>query len=222
MIHVCIDESGNLGRGGKYFVLAAVVFDTDSGKKRASRVIKKAQKRIADEANQAIIEELKSSKMSFPQRQTILQKLVSKADIDLFYLAIDKTKSRLLSNGMPKNLAYNYFAGLLVEKIISKYNDSFDIVFDQRTTAVKSMNSLTDYLRIKAFTKIDLDKRTIEIVQRDSKTMRNLQTADLIAGTVYRAYNNQQLHFLNLIKARIVSADEFPRNSFDGSLISNI
>lgn len=163
MIHICIDESGNLGRGGKYFVLAAVVFDTDSGRKRASRVIKKAQKRLADEANQAIIEELKSSKMSFPQRQAILQKLISKADI-----------------------------------------------------------ALTDYLRIKAFTKIGLDKRTIEVVQRDSKTMRNLQTADLIAGTVYRAYNNQQLPFLNLIKARIVSADEFPRNSFDGSLISNI
>lgn len=47
MIRVFIDESGNLGRGGKYFVLAAAVFDTPQGAKRAARLIRKEQIRLA-------------------------------------------------------------------------------------------------------------------------------------------------------------------------------
>lgn len=219
MIQAYIDESGNMGRGGKYFVLAAVVFDTEKGKSRAKRIIRKEQQIIAKESERSSIAEIKSCTISFPQRQRILNKIVAKADIDIFYLVVDKTQVTLLQQAKPKNLVYNYFAKLLTDEIFKRYHGDFRIVFDQRATAVKSMNSLTDYITINAYTNFNLVRNQVEVLQRDSKTEKNLQTADLIAGTIYKAYRHQQSHFLNLIGRRIVSVSEFPAARFQGSLI---
>lgn len=220
MIQVFIDESGNLGRGGKYFVLAAAVFDTPQGSKRASRMIRHFQAEKLKHSPIAERPEIKSSKLTLPQRQKLLNKLASKADVDLFYLVIDKQKVALLNAGKPKNLVYNYFAKLLTDQIFSRYNDDFHVVFDQRTTTVKSMNSLTDYITINAYTIHNHSNRNVYVCQRDSRTENNLQVADLIAGTVFQAYTRQNRHFLNIIQERIVHADEFPRGSFSGGLLN--
>lgn len=217
MIQVYIDESGNLGRGGKYFILAAVVFDTPQGAKRAGRIIHNFQGKRLRLSPSAERKEIKSCKLTLPQRQELLNKLVSKADVDVFYLAVDKQKVALLNEGKPKNLVYNYFAKLLTDRIFSKYNDDYRVVFDQRATAVKSMNSLTDYITINAYTLHNHFNRDVQVYQRDSRTENNLQTADLVAGTVFQAYTRQNWHFLNILQGRIVGADEFPRANFSGS-----
>ncbi len=219
MITAYIDESGNMGCGGKYFVLAAAVFDTAKGLTRAKRIIRKEQQLLAKERNYDTIQEIKSCTLKFPERQRILNKLTAKPDIDIFYLVVDKTQVTLLQEQKPKNLVYNYFAKLLTDAIFQRYHGDFRIVFDQRSTAVKSMNSLTDYITINAYTTSNLVRHYVEVFQRDSKTEYNLQVADLIAGTVYKAYHRQQPHFLNLIKSRIVNLGEFPYSQFDGSLI---
>lgn len=221
MIQVFIDESGNMGRGGRYFVLAAVVFDTEKGAHRNKRIIRKEQQLIAKEQKSASIEEIKSSRLSFPQRQRILNKMIAKADVDFFYLVVDKEHVELLKHGKPKNLVYNYLAKLLTDSIFAKYNDDFDVIFDQRTTAVKSMNSLTDYITINAYTLFDHIHHNISAKQMDSKTAYLLQAADVLAGTVYKAYTKQNRHFLDLISSRIVHSDEFPRSNFSGSLLQN-
>ncbi len=221
MIEVFIDESGNLGRGGRYFVLAAAVFDTPQGRKRAARVIRNFQGKAMKEDGM-LRKEVKSNALSLPKRQKILNKLIAKADLDIFYLAVDKHRVALLQAGKPKNLVYNYFAKLLTDKIFSKYNDDYRVIFDQRTTAVKSMNSLTEYITINAYTTHGHIHHDILVQQRDSKTENNLQVADVIAGTVYQAYNFQNKHFLSILKERIVSADEFPRGTFTSGLASSL
>lgn len=220
MIRVYIDESGNLGRGGKYFVLAAAVFDTPQGAKRASRIVHNFQGKMMKTSPLAERREIKSCRLTLPERQNLLNKLVSKADIDIFYLAVDKQRVTLLKEGKPKNLVYNYFAKLLTDSIFTKYNDDYLVIFDQRTTAVKSMNSLTDYITINAYTSHQLSRREVEVRQKDSHTENNLQIADLIAGTIFQAYTRQNRHFLNLLQQRIVAANEFPHYSFSGSLIN--
>lgn len=219
MVQVYIDESGDLGRGGKYFVLAATAFDTDKGVVRARRIIRKEQQLIAKERNLAIVREIKSCSLDFVQRQRILNKLTLKADVDIFYLVADKEKVALLQQQKPKNLVYNYFAKLLTDKIFEKYNDDFRVVFDQRTTAVKSMNSLTDYITINAYTYHSHVERNVQVSQRDSRTEYNLQVADLVAGTIYKAYHQQKQHFLKLISERIIGASEFPKAQFRGSFL---
>lgn len=218
MIQVFIDESGNMGRGGKYFVLAAVVFDTPKGATRVKRIIHKEQQRVAKEASSTKINELKSYQLTFSQRQRILSKMTSKADVDIFYLVVDKPFVTLLQQGKPKNLVYNYFAKLLTDEIFKKYNGDFRVIFDQRTTTVKSMNSLVDYISLNAYTSFDLVRSDVTVLQKDSKTENNLQAADLVAGTIYRAYDRGQPHFLQLIHHRVVNASEFPQAKFQGSL----
>lgn len=218
VIKVFIDESGNLGRGGRYFVLAATVFQTDKGAQRIKRIVRKEQQRLALERHLPYFAELKSCTLSFPERQRILNKLTARADLDLFYLVVDKPHVSLLRQGKPKNLIYNYFAKLLTDQIFAQYNDDFHVIFDQRSTSVKSMNSLTDYITLNAYTQFHHVTKTVEVKQMDSKTAYNLQAADIVAGTIYRAYNAGNPHFLNLIRPRVVKADEFPRGNFDGRL----
>lgn len=218
MIRVFIDESGNLGRGGEYFVLAAAVFDTEKGATRGKRIIKREQQLLSKERELDSIAEIKSSSLKFEQRQRILSKIIKKADVDIFYLAAYKPNVALLSQGKSKNLVYNYLAKLLTDMIFSKYNDDFVITFDQRSTCVESMNSLPDYIEINAYTRHNHFDKNILVRQRDSKTTYNLQTADVIAGTVYQAYKKNSKHFLNLLAPRIIKADEFPRTKFKNSL----
>lgn len=219
MITAYIDESGNLGRGGDYFVLAAIVYDNKKGENRIKRIIKKEQQLLAKENQTASISEIKSWSLSFSQRQRILNKIISRADNDIYYLAIYKKNVTLLNQDKPKNLVYNYFAKVLTDMIFAKYNDDFRIIFDQRSTCVESMNSLPDYITIGAYTNHNHADKNVEVLQRDSKTLYNLQTADVIAGTVYYAYKDSRKHFLGIIGPRVVKKDEFPRNNFKGSLL---
>lgn len=219
MITAYIDESGNLGRGGDYFVLAAIVYDNKKGENRIKRIIKKEQQLLAKENQTASLSEIKSWSLSFSQRQRILNKIVSRADNDIYYLAIYKKNVTLLNQDKPKNLVYNYFAKILTDMIFAKYNDDFRIIFDQRSTCVESMNSLPDYITIGAYTNHNHADKNVEVLQRDSKTLYNLQAADVIAGTVYYAYKDSRKHFLDIICSRVVKKDEFPRNNFKGSLL---
>lgn len=219
MIRVFIDESGSLGYRGKYFILAAAAFNTREGVTRASRLIRNEQIRLASERSLPSIEEIKSRQLTFPQRQRILTKLVSKPDIGIFYLVIDKPKVDLLMSNKPRNLIYNYFAKLLTDQIFSRYDDDFLVTFDQRSTAVKSMNSLVDYITINAYTQHRHISHDVRVEQKDSKTYNNLQVADLLAGTVSQAYYCQSRHWLEIMKPNIVRADEFPWSTFEGSLL---
>lgn len=221
MITAYIDESGNLGRGGDYFVLAAIVYDNLKGENRIKRIIRKEQQLIAEEHQFDSTTEIKSSSLSFKQRQRIINKMTSRADVDFYYLVVYKKNATLLNQGKPKNLVYNYFAKLLTDMIFAKYNDNFKIVFDQRSTCVQSMNSLPDYITINAYTRHNHVDKEVTVIQRDSKTLENLQAADVLAGTVYHAYTYRHAHFLKMVGSRVIKKDEFPMNNFKGSLLQN-
>ncbi len=163
MITAYIDESGNLGRGGNFFVLAAIVYDNKKGENRVKRIIKKEQQLLAKENQVAGLAEIKSCSLSFMQRQRILNKIVSRADNDIYYLAIYKKNVTLLNQDKPKNLVYNYFAKILTDMIFEKYNDDFRIVFDQRSTCVESMNSLPVYIKIGAYTNHNHVDKNVEV-----------------------------------------------------------
>lgn len=83
------------------------------------------------------------------------------------------------------------------------------------------MNSLLDYITINTYTRYNHVNKEITVVQYDSKTLENLQAADVISGTVYHAYTYACPHFLNMIEPRAIKKDEFPRNNFKGSLLQN-
>ena len=220
MIRVYVDESGNMGAEGEYFVLAAAVFKTEKAEARVRRLVRKEQ-RLNERGERMLFvrPELKFSKMKFEQRQRVLDKLAREKDVDVFYFVAYKPKVALLMAGKKKNLIYNYFSKLLMERIFRRYDDDFEIIFDQRATAVKSMNSLTEYIQISAYVDFpNLTGKVVTVEQADSRTNFLLQAADVVAGAGAQAYSLKNRHFLEILGRKIRAIDEFPRRGFRGSL----
>lgn len=210
MVTAFIDESGNLGTADRYFVLAAVVCSNDSSKNRIKRIMKKACLDCSSDGKP--LEEIKSSELNFTQKQKIVNKLVGKADHEVFILVCDKNhiEEHLKDK---KNIIYNYLSGFLVKRIVRKYNDDVRIIFDERSTKVKSMNSLLEYLQTKVHIEWGFTKNfTVE--QSDSKSMYCLQAADLVSNITFRKYERGKSHLLELLDPRIESVVEFPFAKF--------
>lgn len=216
MVRVFIDESGNMGESGKYFVLAAVVAKTGKDEARLKRVIRKEQ--VLDARGMKTRKtEVKFSKMKFPQRQRLVDK-ISREGADVFYFVAYKPRVALLNEGKQKNLIYNYFSKLLMTRVFRRYDDDFEIIFDQRSTAVKSMNSLTDYIEISAYAEFpNLVGKRVTVNQADSRTNLMLQVADVVAGAGAQAYGLKNRHFLEILGERVRAIDEFPKRGFVGS-----
>lgn len=163
------------------------------------------------------LQEIKCNRLGLPQKQMILNRIALRADHEIFYVTAQKKYVSLLQQAKDKNLTYNYLAGILVLEIVKKYNDDIAIHFDQHSVKVASMNSLPDYLKIKAYTKGNF-QHSMQVGQFDSRTMYNLQTADMIAGIVNAAYITQSKHLLSIIESRLEAKIQFPNNLFDRKL----
>ena len=219
MKKVFVDESGNMGKSGDYFVLVALVAKDEKVEVRLKRLVRKEQFLSAKgDKLTAPKSELKFCKMKFEQRQRIVARLAKEEGVEIFYFVAYKPMVRLLQEGITKNLVYNYFSKLLIDRVFKRYDDDFEIVFDQRSTAVKSMYSLTDYIELSghAYFK-NLVGKDISVIQRDSKTNLLLQAADIVAGAVAQGYSLRNLHFLDMLGPKIISAREYPKRGFVGS-----
>lgn len=211
MFYVKIDETGNLGKSEQFFIITAVVFKNKNALDRAKRIIYKIYKHKKKNTG-----ELKSTNINFDDKQFFVNKLIKIEDIAIYAIIIDKNKSTLLHNpNVTKNLAYNFFSGKLIKHIIKNINDEVNIVFDQRSTAVKSQNSLKEYLSILVAT--NGFKHKTYINQVDSKYDYGVQTADLIAGIFRDKFVKGKNHLyekINTLTNNGKNIIKFPYNNF--------
>ncbi len=124
MITVFVDESGNLGNDGRYFVIALIV--PQRGKR-----ISNFMKAFCAKNN---LTEIKASQLSFPQKQDIFNKLTSANDYTVSYIVADKkhiTNEQLFRD---KNLLYNYLFSFLIRKTIKGSNEDVRIMLDNHST----------------------------------------------------------------------------------------
>ena len=81
---IYVDESGNLGKRGKYFsIVALVVRKEDNYGKRLKNIVKEF---IAKHK----LDEIKGKDLTLPERQEILYKLSKKEDHCFGYICLDK------------------------------------------------------------------------------------------------------------------------------------
>lgn len=208
MVEVFIDESGNQGSQGKYFIIAAVVCPTNRTRFRLKRIFKKACLKYSKE--DAPLPEIKSNALGFEQLQELLNKMALRPDYSLFILVADKQH---LKTNLDHNLYYNYLSGVLIQRILSKYADDVRITFDARDVKQTSLTSIADYLKIKAA--IDWGfKYTLQVARKDSRTVFCLQAADLVAHVAYKKYSADGNHLFGLLRPRIEKLVAFPRGKF--------
>jgi len=100
----------------------------------------------------------------------------------------------------------------LVSKLVKNTKEDIQILLDEHAMQVKSMNSLEDYIRIKAFTSWHFDHE-IYIHITNSKNSKLIQAVDLAANAIYAKYNYNRNHLYNMLK--IDQSIKFPSEKFN-------
>jgi len=205
------DESGNLGRKGRYFTIACV--EMNSSTKPLSNVMKKSivktKKYFSDFKN---YKEIKASDAYPPIKDYFLRKIASK-DLSIRYIVADlkHVKSDLLRD---ENLLYNFMLQFLIVPIARQKNVSEIIInLDKRTIKVKSTNSFEDYIRIKLNYELNCNVN-ISVNYFESHNSYPIQAADFIANAINSKYEYQYDYYYNLFKHKIVQQELFPRRYF--------
>ncbi len=208
-MQIFIDESGNLGKRGRFFVICALMPENP---KRLKNIIKRCIAKLA-RANDTVLDELKSPFLTFPQKQEVLQKFSKKDDFHCSYIVGDKNHiyQKLLKD---KNICFNYLASHLFKAILKGTNDDVQVIIDNRSVKVASKNSLQDYIKLEALTKWGFEKK-ITFEYQDSQMVKNLQSVHLIANVVYGRYTYNKNHLCSLIDNKFIHRIEFPQNKFN-------
>ena len=202
MITVFVDESGNLGKKDRYFVIAMVL---PQKTKRISNFVKSFCAKNS-------IDEVHASELSFHQKQELFNRLTSANDYTISYVILDKSNLDNKKLFEDKNLLYNYLFSYLIKKTIrSNPLEDICILLDNHTIKVKSINSLSDYIKIKAFTQWGY-KNNLQISYVDSKNSKTIQVSDIIANAVYAHYMYGKSHFYKMLT--ISESIKFPQSKF--------
>lgn len=197
---ICIDESGDLGRGGRFFVIASVQMDN-------SKRLKNLVKNFCTENS---VSEIKGSLLTVPERQSLINGLNYKRDYHISYLVFDK-KNFHRKDILGKNILFNYLSSFLFEKICRSHNSNeIDICFDNRTVKTKAKHALPEYLKTKML-EWDIEK-DVNISFSESHSHKGIQIADLIANTIFQRYKNNKRHFYNQLN--IKESIKFPYKTF--------
>lgn len=206
-MQIYIDESGNLGKKDRYFIILALI---PQKPKRIKNIIKRACVRLGISDN--TVEEIKASKLSFSDKQNIINKLNEKDDLSCSYVVADKNhlQPEILKD---KNVCYNYLASHLLKPILKGADQNVHIILDNHSIKVRSLNSLKDYIKIEAYTKWGF-KKDIKFEYQDSKNYKNLQAADVVANAIYAKYNYNKNHLYSLLSNKYKYRIRFPETKF--------
>ncbi|HEX3100093.1 MAG TPA: DUF3800 domain-containing protein [Patescibacteria group bacterium] len=201
MLKIYVDESGDLGMNNGYFIIAMVQANNSNRLKNIIRSFCSFNE----------VDEVHASHLSFPAKQYLLNKLTKESDHTIRYVVLDKM--RVINKMLYKsnNLLFNYLFYILVADLLKTVDEDIYIVLDNRNQKVSSLNSLADYVKIKAYSELGF-KKDIIIQYMDSKDCKALQISDLVANIIWRRYhwNNSDLYSKLLIKKRI----KFPYKTF--------
>jgi hypothetical protein len=196
-----IDESGDLGTKGRYFIITLLA------SQKGRRISNFMRKFCAKNS----LQEVKASQLSFPQKQFIFNKLCSANDYTISYIVADKfniDNKKILED---KNLCYNYLFSFLVKKTVKSTQEDITLLLDNHSTKVKSINSLADYIKIKAFTQWGFT-HDLSISYVDSKNSKIVQATDVVSNAIYAKYTYGKNHFYS--KLTISESIKFPYSKF--------
>ena len=207
---VYIDESGNLGEKGRYFIITALI---PRNSKRIKNIVMRSFLKFSKEIPKLkIAGELKGSILSFKHKQDFILKLTKKDDFSIAYIVADK-KHIIPKLKRDNNLCFNYLARHLFKYIINQSSqEDIDFIIDNRSIKVASKNTLEDYIRIEAYTKWNFENE-INFIYLDSRNSKNLQAVDIVSNAIYGRYYHNKKHFYKLIINRLKSI-RFPYVKF--------
>lgn len=204
-----IDESGNLGKSGNFFVIASLI-PTPLNPRRIKGVFRKSCIKYGNKNKP--LEEIKAFNLTFPQKQDLLKRLCIKDDFSVSYIVAEKKylEPKIL---VDKNICYNYLASHLFKRIIKGASEDIQVILDNHSIKVKSLNSLADYIKIEAYTKWGF-KNKITFEYQDSKSRYVLQAVDTASNIIYGRYEHNKKHLFQMMESFFRHRIEFPYQKF--------
>lgn len=205
---IIIDESGNLGTKGRYFVIACI--DTFNVKS-IHNIMKK---KIKLYGNNTL--EIKASHSTPMIKEDVLKSLLNR-DYTISYIVADLHNIYdYLKND--KNMLYNFLLKVLLTKIIS-VNDSktkINLLLDSHSVKVRSGNSFSDY--IKLIFNYDNNYNinfNIQYINSNSYDGFIIQAIDFIANAIYVKYEYNNSKYYSILKDKLNIIQKFPYKSFN-------
>lgn len=212
---IVIDESGNFGKDGRYFVIACV--DTENYKaiynmmKKEMLDIKNRYPKLAKLHSN----EIKACDSNMNIKKEVLTK-ISYKDLKISYIVIDLkyVKQNLLRHS---NLLYNYALKLLIDKmdINDKNTSVLNLICDNKTIKTGSANTLEEYLRIHLLFEKKMNiEFNVQYKDSNAKDAFVVMAADYISNAIYAYYERNKEILYNIINKKIFSIVKFPKNKF--------
>ncbi|NEX02282.1 hypothetical protein SAMN04487829_1904 [Pseudobutyrivibrio sp. NOR37] len=209
------DESGNLGSTGRYFVIACV---ETTNYKTLNHVMKRKlgkAKNIFPDLATLHSHEIKA-KDAYPCIKYHIAETLAKKDIKISYIVADLShiKPTLLKE---KNIFYNYLMRLLLDYLLSSKDNgkTINIIYDNHTTKVGSVNSLNEYLQLHFIYEKGYDINfTFQSKDSDAADAYSVQAADYVANSVYSFYEYNLSLYYDLYKPILHHKIIFPPAKF--------
>lgn len=156
--------------------------------------------------------EIKGTRLGFPQRQEFLLKMVSRSDFQFSYIVADKCHIQpdLLDR---QNILFNYLTSILLRPFIRNAREDVQVVMDNRSRKVSHGNMLEQYLRMEAAVKWGFC-HCLDVSYGDSRSVRNIQAADVISNTVFQFHERSNRHCYRLIRPFLRHGHLFPFGRF--------
>lgn len=189
---IYIDESGDLGKGSNYFIIAAIV---EENPKTFDKIIKKTYKQNRNKLDK--INEIKGTKTPPKVKKYILNRL-NKEKSQVYGIIFNK-KNRFNFNQCTNNELYDLLACELAKLIeITKHT----IIYIDKSKNKKEEINKFNYSFLKNLGNNKEFK--IEIKHKNSLNYKGLQIADLISWSIYQSIENNNSEYIELINNKII------------------
>lgn len=209
------DESGNLGNSGRYFVIACI--DTRFYKSLHNMMKNKLHtaKKLFTELSSLHSHEIKA-KDAYPCIKYHLLECIALKNLSISYIVADlhHVKPSLLKD---KNILYNYMMKLLIQHLVSESdnNTTLNIICDNHTTKVTSVNSFEDYIKLYLLYEKEYDINIhVQYMDSDDKLAYPVQAADYIANALYGWYEYNNKIYYDRFKNKVKYQLKFPCQNF--------
>ncbi len=185
---IFIDESGTLpDTKDEVIVVAAVGTNIPS---QLSQLFRKSRKRLNKNDR---LSEIKFYTAGDKTKEIFFKHLV-KEDLGIFVLIVDK-KGRKIPD-TPKHFAL--LCWLLLSEVVNFYSDIKEIIFDRHFHKKEDLETFNDFLG-------ELLEFQVIFKHVDSRQVKEVNTADMIAGATLAHIRGRNSKFYTMFKDKIIS-----------------
>lgn len=188
MNYIYIDESGDLGKGSKYFIIGAIIVDDYI---KLERSITKIRRKFKKELGN--FQEIKGNKT----KNFIIKKLLTKINSlnsEIFIIVFDKKDKYKINYKNDFNVLQDIIASELAKEI--KITKSTLIIVDTCKPKKKLVNNFNQ----RFLDKINNSKNhQINIIHQNSINQKGLQVIDVIVWAAFQYMEHNNSEFIDLI-----------------------